>query len=57
MNPYNAARYDIPNGFNTRSLATFAATSPPFCNPIAPIMAYSEVVSTTSMPEFSKLSI
>lgn len=45
--------YNIPNGFKTFSLATRAATSPPFCRAIAPIIAYNEVVRTTSIPDDS----
>lgn len=48
--------YDIPRGFNILSRATLVATSPPFCNAIAPIIAYSEVASTSSRPDFSRLS-
>lgn len=47
--------YDIPNGFRIFSLATLVAISPPFCNAIAPIIAYNDVVSTTSIPEESIL--
>ena len=45
--------YNIPNGFRTFSLATRAATSPPFCKAIAPMIAYNEVVRTTSIPDDS----
>lgn len=53
---YSYERYKIPKGFKMRSLATRAATSPPFWSEMAPIMAYSDVVRTTSIPDPFKLA-
>jgi hypothetical protein len=50
--PIPYASHDIPNGFRTFSLATLAATSPPFCNAIAPIMAYVVWAKINSRPEW-----
>lgn len=40
-----------PNGVRILSCATLFAISPPRSSAIAPIMAYSEVLSTASCPE------
>ena len=43
--------YDIPNGFKTFSLATLAATVPPFCKAMAPMMAYVVWARISSRPD------
>lgn len=49
--------YDIPNGFKTLSLATLAATVPPFCNAMAPMIAYVVWARISSMPDALRLFI
>ena len=47
----------MPKGFKIFSLATLAATSPPFCNAMAPITEYMVWASISSSPDVFKLRI